>query len=115
MRPRLDSPPRRHPGEPHERGPRLGTTKVVRPGVEAAAGMMAHVGRFPPSEPMRPAPAGSSGEATERREARGMDLALNLPALARRNPYLVYHRGWVYGYWNARIADSRPVLTPGDR
>ena len=61
-----------------------------------------------PGEPVTPS------EPRRRAEPRAVERAIDLPALARRNPYLAFHRGWVHGYWTARIADSRlrPIAGP---
>ena len=64
--------------------------------------------------PVQPSPAQSDvnpSESADRAEMSRLDLAVNLPALARDNPYLAYHRGWVHGYWNASFPNawSRPT------
>ncbi len=35
------------------------------------------------------------------------------PALARTNRYSVYHRGWLHGFWNARVPNSLNRRGPG--
>ena len=56
-----------------------------------------------PSASLEPSPASATINPTEtanRDQTRRVEPPINLPALARTNPYLAYHRGWVGGFWN---------------
>lgn len=67
-----------------------------------------------PSTPAQPAPAlGEVAPPVVPTSLSVAEASLRLPALARANPYSSYHRGWVHGYWNARLPDSSWRPTPG--
>jgi tetratricopeptide (TPR) repeat protein len=67
------------------------------------------------STPAQASPAQGTvtpSESADRAETRGMDLAVRLPAVARGNPYLAYHRTWFNSYWTARLTRSWSRSTP---
>ena len=81
-----------------------------RPAARAAP---TYVYAAPPTS-FQPAPAPietAPAESASRTEPSLIEPAVIYPALVRRNPYLAYHRGWVHGYWDARLPGirSRPT------
>jgi tetratricopeptide (TPR) repeat protein len=63
-------------------------------------------------EPSPAPPNNNPAEGANRDQIRRVEIPINLPALARSNPYLAYHRGWVNGFWNARVPGPGPRPAP---